>query len=1116
MVGKLGHDYNAVVTAPTCTEQGYTTHTCSRCDDTYTDSEVAEFGHKPGTEADCLNDQTCTVCGEVLTEKLGHNYNAVVTDPTCTEQGYTTHTCSRCDDIYTDSETEALGHTEGAEADCLNDQVCTVCGEVLVGKLGHDYNAVITHPTCTEKGYTTHTCSRCGDTYTDREVDALGHTASAEADCLNDQICTVCGAVLAKKLGHDYQAVVTAPTCTEQGYTTHTCSRCDDTYTDSEVTELGHKPGTEADCLNDQTCTVCGAVLTGKLGHDYNAIVTAPTCTEKGYTTHTCSRCNDTYTDSETEALGHDYNSVVTVPTCTKQGCTIHTCSRCDESYTDSETEALGHTPGAEADCLNDQLCTVCGIVLAEKLGHDYVAVVTNPTCTEIGYTTHTCSRCNAIYTDSEVEPRHIPGAPANCENDQICTACGVVLVEKHHDRYIYLGYFAPTCTKNGGDSYFCLCCYRFYTENEEPALGHISSVEADCLNDQVCTVCGEVLIEKLGHDYNSVVTDPTCTEKGYTTYTCSRCGDTYTDSEVAELGHTPSAQADCLNDQTCTICGEVLVGKLGHDYNAVVTAPTCTEKGYITHTCSRCGDAYTDSETEALGHKPGAEADCLNDQICTVCGAVLTEKLGHDYVAVATEPTCTEKGYTTHTCSCCGNIYTDSEVAALGHKPGAEADCLNNQTCTVCGEVLKGKLGHDYVAVVTAPTCTEKGYTTHTCSRCDDTYTDSEVDALSHKPGVEADCLNDQLCTVCGEVLTEKLGHDYVAVVTAPTCTEQGYTTHTCSRCNDTYIDSEVNALGHKPGAEADCLNDQTCIVCGEVLKGKLGHDYNAVVTDPTCTEQGYTTHTCSRCNDTYIGSEVNALGHKPGAEADCLNDQTCTVCGEVLKDKLGHDYNAVVIDPTCTKQGYTTHTCSRCDDTYTDSEVAELGHKTGAEADCINDQLCTVCGEVLTVKLGHDYNSVVTAPTCTENGYTTHTCSRCADIYTDSETETTGHTPGEWIVDQGPAPGIEGSKHTACTICHAVLEEAVIEALPEETEQETELPTEPETETDMNTEPEEPTETESSTTSEIPTDSESKTEEPESSSGCTSTVSMAVFDLILLAAIASMLLIKRRKENY
>ena len=44
------------------------------------------------------------------------------------------------------------------------------------------------------------------------------------------------------------------------------------------------------------------------------------------------------------------------------------------------------------------------------------------------------------------------------------------------------------------------------------------------------------------------------------------------------------------------------------------MTAPTCTEKGYTTYTCSRCGDSYRGRETEALGHD-------YKDGVCIRCG---------------------------------------------------------------------------------------------------------------------------------------------------------------------------------------------------------------------------------------------------------------------------------------------------------------------------------------------------------------------------------------------------------------------------------------------------------------------------------------------------------------
>ncbi len=80
--------------------------------------------------------------------------------------------------------------------------------------------------------------------------------------------------------------------------------------------------------------------------HNYDAVVTAPTCTEKGYTTHTCT-CGDSYVDTYVNALGHDWDSgVVTKPaTATETGIKTFTCTRC--SATKTETIPAGGCPSA-------------------------------------------------------------------------------------------------------------------------------------------------------------------------------------------------------------------------------------------------------------------------------------------------------------------------------------------------------------------------------------------------------------------------------------------------------------------------------------------------------------------------------------------------------------------------------------------------------------------------------------------------------------------------------------------------------------------------------------------------------------------------------------------------
>ena len=149
----------------------------------------------------------------------------------------------------------------------------------------HSYTAVVTAPTCTEKGYTTHTCS-CGDSYVDTYTDALGHA-------------------------WDNGKVTKEPTATETGVRTYTCTRCGETKTET-IPKLTHE-------------------------HSYKAVVTAPTCTEKGYTTHTCA-CGDSYVDTYVDALGHVWDSgkVTKQPTATETGIRTYTCTRCHETKTES------------------------------------------------------------------------------------------------------------------------------------------------------------------------------------------------------------------------------------------------------------------------------------------------------------------------------------------------------------------------------------------------------------------------------------------------------------------------------------------------------------------------------------------------------------------------------------------------------------------------------------------------------------------------------------------------------------------------------------------------------------------------------------------------------------
>ena len=88
---------------------------------------------------------------------------------------------------------------------------------------------------------------------------------------------------------------------------------------------------------------------------------------------------------------------------------------------------------------------------------------------------------------------------------------------------------------------------------------------------------------------------------------------------------------------------------------------------------------------------------------------------------------------------------------------------------------------------------------------------------------------------------------------------------------------------------SEATCTEPQTCVKCGETLGEALGHDYS----EATCTEDSV----CSRCGDV----AQKALGHTPDIEkANYQQASTCTVCGEVLEEKLtpGFEEKGIKID--------------------------------------------------------------------------------------------------------------------------------------------------------------------------------------------------------------------------
>ena len=305
----------------------------------------------------------------------------------------------------------------GCQNKHCNGNCCTDkgCGE------NHKYILLdSTKAGCTTLGYDRYRCTECGKIEKRDYVDSLGHAwqgivirdATCETDGKLLELCSRCGQMkqtATSKGEHSYEVYTVAATCTSPGYTVRECSVCGDRHIED---------------------------ITSVLPHNYESHVISATCENGGKTIHRCDGCGSSFVTDYTEALGHswDKGTLVTNATCTGEGIMEYRCIRCGYHRLDADP-ADGHIPGAPATCTEPQLCTRCGAVLEKALGHDYKSEVTASTCTEMGYTTNTCSRCGDTNKSNYTEPAgHKPSdwiidkqptTDSEGSKHKECTVCG-------------------------------------------------------------------------------------------------------------------------------------------------------------------------------------------------------------------------------------------------------------------------------------------------------------------------------------------------------------------------------------------------------------------------------------------------------------------------------------------------------------------------------------------------------------------------------------------------------------------------------------------------------------------------------------------------------------------
>ena len=362
--------------------------------------------------------------------------------------------------------------------------------------------------------------------------------------------------------------------------------------------------------------------------------------------------------------------------------------------------------------------------------------------------------------------------------------------------------------------------------------------------------------------------------------------------------------------------------------------AATCTEEGNIEYWyCSGCDNYYTDA----------------NATVKTSHAKVTTKKADHDYYWVADEVANVHY----EKCRVCG------KTSGTSNHSGGTASCKAQAKCEKCGASY-GELDatnhvkFEYKNAV-KPTETTKGYT------------------------------GDKYCADCGAFIEQ--GKEYSAQCTGgckdlklvkgtpKTCTADGTIDYyECPKCHNIYRDEKGTILL----TEADLVDKCT------------GHDLH-----PGPDFFG-------NINMNNLKQFALSIGMSLPQIVQMIRDGTFDldhIIGTIKIKDIDHCH-----DDTDHWLG-----CQRCGKTLEDlrDELSsagfeinekwyELSRKTphsGGKATCQTKAVCDECGDAYGELGEHRYDSVVTAPTCTKGGYTTHTCSACKDSYKDSETSKTGH---------------------------------------------------------------------------------------------------------------------------
>ena len=788
---KSGHTWGewSVTKAATCVEEGERVHTCTKCKTAETE-KIGALGHD-WAEATCVTPKTCKRCSATEGEPLAHTFDKEVANEstlksaaTCTAKAvyYKTCACGAKSETETFEYGEPLAHTFDQEVanektlksagscdtkpvyyrSCKCGAVDTNADNTFEGVAnGHEFEKKSeTQATCTEPGKAVYRCKSCGTEETRVSGSALGHKW-VEATCTTAAYCSVCKKEGVPALGHtwEYSAEESIEaTCYAAGKDVTKCSVCGETHTDV-VSKTPHNFG-ELTPTNETpsmgTADVCHVVYI-----------------------HTCQNDGCGFSEKkEVEVSEHNFSKqITTAATCSQNGQITYTCNQCGFVKTEAYADATAHNYVTNAAGTQNE-CNICHAV--QLLASGASAEVKAADLKNAG----SIRLDNASISLSDEAKGVLEGkdnvnvgaAPlSGSDLDDALAALGTNYEGSQPTVYNFTMSSGGTAITEFGGKVTVRIPYTL-SEGEDPNEIVVAYINGDKVEEVLARYDNGFAIFETEH---------------FSYYTVTRM--------------TPA--------QRCA--------KFGHVERTVTQEPNCTTPGYTISVCVRCGETTKNEKKEALGH---------------------------DYEVTEVKATCTVNGKKTYKCKRCNDVF-NMTLFAEGHNwtetAKVEATCKNpgsaSYKCDKCSAeytVTEPQKDHAVKSTVVLPTCTQRGYTEIACVMCD------YKSIIDYK---------------------DALGHSEKTKVFLPTCTEEGYTLVYCERCNAELNKKDIVA------AKGHTMVNGVCSVCGE------GCEHNYVkgnVVAATCTENGYTVYTCSKCNTSYNGDEVKALGHK-------FNVEKCERCG-------------------------------------------------------------------------------------------------------------------------------------------------------------------------------------------------------------------------------------------